>query len=208
MPLRHPRLALSGALLSFGLVSIVAAATPVAGEKWRMTSSSANGVPAQTYEMCLPKRESANQGPPAPQAQKNCKMTTTQRSATRQSMHMRCDTNGQVTESDIEMESLGPDHYRTTLHMPMAGSTVNVVTESQKIDGSCDASVPAAPSAAAQPRATGSGSSAETPPWEKPGAMEAEKEEARQRAEAESAPAPKEDAKDKIKSRLRGLIGF
>jgi hypothetical protein len=208
MPPRHLRLALSGALFAFGLVSIVDAAAPVAGEKWRMTSSSSMGMPGQSMEMCLPKRASANQAPPPPQ-QKSCTVSNVQHSGSKQTMHMRCDTNGQVMEGDMEQESLGPDHYRTTMHMNMAAmGKVDMVSEYQKLDGVCDASVTAAMPTGARPGAASAGASGETPPWAKPGSMDAAKAEARQRAEAEAAQAPKEESKDKVKSKLKGLIGF
>ena len=70
MPLRHSPLALTGALLAFGPASIGAAqARPVAGEKWRMSSSSGVGMPGQTFEMCLPRNTSTAEAeaPPAPE---------------------------------------------------------------------------------------------------------------------------------------------
>ena len=225
MPLRHPRLVIFGALLTVGLASITsAAAAPIAGEKWRLTSSSGPGMQGQVADICLPKRTSATQGPPPPQ-QKSCTVTNMKRSGTKQTAHMRCDTNGQVMEGEMETLSLGPDHYQTTMHMTMAMGKVDMVSEYQKLEGSCDASVTAAPPAASPTAAMPSGaagqaSSGETPPWAKPGAMEAARAQARQRAEAESPSAakeepreepkdePKNDAKDKLKSKLRGLIGF
>lgn len=208
MTLRHPRLALAGALLALGTASITAAATaPIAGEKWRLTSSTGEGMPGQAADICLPKRTSTTQGPPAPQ-QKSCTVTNMKQSGAKQTAHMRCDTNGQVMEGDMETLSLGPDHYRTTMHMTMAMGKVDMVSEYQKLDGSCDASVTPAPPSGPPAGATGPAASTETPPWAKPGAMEAAKEEARKRAESEASPAPKDDAKDKLKSRLKGLIGF
>ena len=113
-------------------------------------------------------------------------------SGAKQTAHMRCDTNGQVMEGDMETLSLGPDHYRTTMHMTMAMGKVDMVSEYQKLDGSCDASVTPAPPSGPPAGATGPAASTETPPWAKPGAMEAAKEDARKRAESEAPPAPKE----------------
>jgi len=131
-----------------------------------------------------------------------------QHSGPKQTMHLRCDTNGQVMEGDMEAETLGPDHYRTTAHMTLAMGKVAMVSEYQKLEGSCDASESMTPPPGPPTGAAGPAASGETPPWAKPGAMEAKREEARQRAEAESPPAQKDDAKDKLKSKLKGLIGF
>lgn len=209
MPPRHLRPALSGVLFASGLASIVASAsTPAAGEKWRLTSSSSMGMPGQTTEICLPKR-AATQGPPTPPQQKSCTVSGMQRSGAKQTMHMRCETNGQIMEGDMESESLGPDHYRTTMHVTMSMGKFDMVSEYQKLEGSCDASTPLAPTGAAMPPgAMDQGASGETPPWAKPGAMDAARAQAKERAEAEAAQAPKDETKDKLKSKLKGLIGF
>ena len=42
---------------------------------------------------------------------------------------------GHTVEGDVEMESLGPDHYRTTMHMKTDQGAMDMVSEGQKIGG-------------------------------------------------------------------------
>ena len=140
--LRLAALGLSLAVLSPALFAAAPAPTTVPyepGEKWRMTTSMSMAgmtMPGTTIQLCQAK--GATEAPKT-EDQKNCTYTDMHRSGNKQTGHMRCTKDGQVMEGDVEMESLGPDHYRTTMHMKMAQGAMDMVSEGQKIGGECDA---------------------------------------------------------------------
>jgi hypothetical protein len=129
----------------------------VAGEKWNVTTNvsmpgmamppgmkmppgmampGGMGMPSQAMEVCQAKGISETE---AAQQQKNCTITNKRMVAGKQSAHMSCTMDGHSMEGDVEMESLGPDHYRTTMHVKSEQGAMDMVTEGQKIGGACDA---------------------------------------------------------------------
>lgn len=132
----------------------------VAGEKWKITSNvsmpgmtmpampagmkmppgmampGGMGMPSQAMEVCQAKGTSSTE---AAEKQKNCTITNKRMVAGKQTAHMVCTQEGHTVEGDVEMESLGPDHYRTTMHMKTESGAMDMVSEGQKIGGDCDA---------------------------------------------------------------------
>jgi len=94
------------------------------------------GMPSQAMEVCQAKGTSSTQ---AAEQQKNCTITNKRMVAGKQSAHMACKFDGHAMEGDVDMESLGPDHYRTTMHMTTESGAMDMVTEGEKIGGDCDA---------------------------------------------------------------------
>jgi hypothetical protein len=142
--IRLAALGLSIAVLSPALLAAPPAAGSASpgyepGEKWRLTTSMSMAgmtMPGRTMEVCSPKGSGE---PPKPEDQKNCTVTDMHRSGNKQTAHMHCTTKGGDMDGDMEMESLGPDHYRMAMHMKMAQGSMDMNTEGQKLGGECDA---------------------------------------------------------------------
>jgi len=155
------RLAAIGLCLAVASPSLFAAADAplpyVPGEKWNISTNvsmpgmsmppgmkmpagmampGGMGMPSQAMEVCQAKGTSASQ---AAEQQKNCTITNKRMVAGKQTAHMACTMEGHKMEGDVEMESLGPDHYRTTMHMKTDSGAMDMVSEGQKIGGECDA---------------------------------------------------------------------
>jgi hypothetical protein len=94
------------------------------------------GMPSQALEVCQAKGVTEQQ---AAEQQKGCTITNKRLVAGKQTAHMACTMDGHSMEGDVEMESLGPDHYRTTMHVKSEQGSMDMVTEGQKIGGACDA---------------------------------------------------------------------
>ena len=94
------------------------------------------GMPSQAMEVCQAKGTTETQ---AAEQQKNCTISNKRLVAGKQSAHMSCTMEGHTMEGDVEMESLGTDHYRTTMHMKTEQGAMDMVSEGQKIGTACDA---------------------------------------------------------------------
>jgi hypothetical protein len=129
-------LGLCVAQLSTMFLALPAMAEP--GEKWKITASmsmSGMTMPGQTSVVCAAK--GITQAPTSEQ-QKNCTISNVRHSGTKDLMHMRCVMDGKPMDAEMESERLGPDHFRTVMHMKTGQGNMDMISESQKIPGACD----------------------------------------------------------------------
>ncbi len=142
MSIRCIRLAALGLSIAVLVPALSAAAAPAPyepGVKWRLTTSmqmAGMSMPGRAEEVCTAKDATE---PPKPSSNKDCTITDMRRSGNKQTAHMHCSTKGGEMDGDMEMENLGPDHYRMTMHMKMAQGAMDMTTEGQKLGGECDA---------------------------------------------------------------------
>ncbi len=134
--LRRIAIGLCVAQVSTAFLATAAFAEP--GEKWKITSSMAMAgmtMPGQTVVVCSAK--GSTQAPTSEQ-QKNCTISNVRHSGNKDTVHMRCMMNGKATEAEMETERLGPDHFRSVMHMQSAQGNMDMISESQKVPGACD----------------------------------------------------------------------
>lgn len=107
------------------------------GEKWRTTMSmSAMGMtmPGMSSEVCVPKGGDASQAG----LDKNCQTSNMRQSGNKLSYHVVC-TGKNAMEGDMEIENLGPDHYRGQMIATAQGDQMTMKYEGKKLPGECDA---------------------------------------------------------------------
>jgi len=107
------------------------------GEKWRTTMSmSAMGMtmPGMSNEVCVPTGGDASQAG----LDKNCRTSNMRRSGNKLSYHVVC-TGKNAMEGDMEIENLGPDHYRGQMIATVEGDQMTMKYEGKKLPGECDA---------------------------------------------------------------------
>lgn len=107
------------------------------GEKWRTTMSmSAMGMtmPGMSNEVCVPTGGDASQAG----LDKNCQTTNMRQSGNKLSYHVVC-TGKNAMEGDMEIENLGPDHYRGQMIATAGGEQMTMKYEGKKLPGECDA---------------------------------------------------------------------
>ena len=127
-------------------VSAALAQAPVPGEKWRQTMSmkmAGMSMPARTQEVCVPVGR-ANDAVSQANDNGRCEMTERTQSARGFTANMACGGK-EPTVGSIEVLTLGPDKNRSTMKMRPKGSPAGgaeemvMITEGQKLPGSCDA---------------------------------------------------------------------
>lgn len=107
------------------------------GERWRTTMSMAAmgmTMPGMSNEVCVPKGGDASQAG----LDKNCQTSNFRRSGNKISYHVVC-TGKDPMEGDMEIENLGPDHYRGRMTAVADGEQMTMTYEGQKLPGECDA---------------------------------------------------------------------
>lgn len=140
-----PALALLSSLVALGMSTASAAereqtlkpAGYEPGEKWRTTMSMSMmgmSMPGMSNEVCVPKGGDASQAG----LDKNCQTSNMRRSGNKLSYHVVC-TGKNAMEGDMEIENLGPDHYRGQMVATAGGEQMTMKYEGQKQPGECDA---------------------------------------------------------------------
>ncbi|MEJ0100123.1 MAG: DUF3617 family protein [Pseudomonadota bacterium] len=138
-------------ILATGCALVASAARAednVQGVKWRAKTSiqsKALNMPERTAEVCLPATDADQAAIKQGEAQKNCKMTSVQRSGGKTVADMQC-TGEHPSSTHIEVVKDG-DTMHSTMTMKTASDTRTIKSDYTKLGGACE--MPKNPAAAA-----------------------------------------------------------